>query len=67
MSLCGNFCFDSAFVSEYDGQNGVDDFDLTVFDNDVRAVSLAVSDHRPVWAPLAHDTPQALSKPARNS
>ena len=55
MSLYDNFCFDPAFVSEYDGQNGVDDFDVTVFDNDDRAASLAVSDHRPIWAPFRTD------------
>ena len=43
------------FVTEYTGQNGVDDFDVTVFDNDDRAASLAVSDHRPVWATFVTD------------
>ena len=47
--------FDPAFVSEYDGQNGVDDFDVTVFDNDDKAASLAVSDHRPIWATFRMD------------
>ena len=54
-SLYDNFWFDAAFVSEYDGQNGVDDFDVTVFDNDDRAASLAVSDHRPIWATFETD------------
>mgnify|MGYP001147675058 CR=1 FL=1 len=49
-SLYDNIWFDAAYVTEYTGQNGVDDFDVTVFDNDDRAASLAVSDHRPVWA-----------------
>ena len=55
MSLYDNIWFDPAFVSEYDGQNGVDDFDVTVFDNDDKAASLAVSDHRPVWATFRMD------------
>jgi len=50
MSLYDNFWFDSAYVGEYTGENGVDDFDVTVFDNDDKAASLAVSDHRPIWA-----------------
>ena len=45
----------SAFVTEYTGQNGVDDFDVTVFDNDDKAASLAVSDHRPIWATFRTD------------
>ena len=55
MSLYDNIWFDPAFVSEYDGQNGVEDFDVTVFDNDDKAASLAVSDHRPVWATFRMD------------
>ena len=47
---CHHFWFNSSYVSECDGGNGVDDFDVTVFDNDDRAASLAVSDHRPIWA-----------------
>ena len=54
-SLYDNFWFDPAFVTEYTGQNGVDDFDVTVFDNDDRAASLAVSDHRPIWATFRMD------------
>ena len=49
-SLYDNIWFDAAYVTEYTGQNGVDDFDVTVFDNDDWAASLAVSDHRPIWA-----------------
>ena len=44
-SLYDNIWFDAAYVTEYTGQNGVDDFDVTVFDNDDKAASLAVSDH----------------------
>ena len=35
----------------------MDDFDVTVFGNDDRAASLAVSDHRPIWARFRIDLP----------
>jgi endonuclease/exonuclease/phosphatase family metal-dependent hydrolase len=54
-SLYDNMWFDTAYVSEYTGHNGVDDFDVTVFDNDDQAASLAVSDHRPIWATFHTD------------
>ena len=54
-SLYDNIWSDAAYVTEYTGQNGVDDFDVTVFDNDDRAASLAVSDHRPIWATFVTD------------
>ena len=38
------------FTHRYRGTDWDDDFDVTVFNNDDRAASLAVSDHRPVWA-----------------
>jgi hypothetical protein len=44
------FWFDPQFVREYTGENGIDAFDLAVFGNDDEAASLAVSDHRPIWA-----------------
>ena len=49
-SLYDNIWLDPEYVREYSGRHGVDDFDVTVFNNDDRAASLAVSDHRPVWA-----------------
>jgi hypothetical protein len=54
-SLYDNFWFDPAYVREYAGQNGVDDFDVTVFANNDKAASLAVSDHRPIWARFRTD------------
>ena len=49
-SLYDNIWFDPEHVAEYSGENGIDAFDVTVFGNNDRAASLAVSDHRPVWA-----------------
>ena len=48
-SLCDNIWLSSA-TREYAGRFGIDRFDQRVFDNDDEAASLAVSDHRPVWA-----------------
>jgi deoxyribonuclease-1-like protein len=49
-SLYDNFWFDRGLVQEYTGSNGVEAFDVEVFANDDNAASLAVSDHRPIWA-----------------
>ena len=54
-SLYDNFWFEPRHVREYTGENGIDDFDVTVFDNDDKAASLAVSDHRPIWATFRTD------------
>ena len=49
-SLYDNIFFQTDFVTEYLGISGIDKFDETDFGNDDKAASLAVSDHRPVWA-----------------
>ena len=49
-SLYDNIWFQSDYVSEYTGVSGIDKFDEMDFANDDKAASLAVSDHRPVWA-----------------
>ena len=54
-SLYDNIWFDPAYVQEWTGEIGVDRFDETVFGNDDKAASLAVSDHRPVWATFRTD------------
>jgi endonuclease/exonuclease/phosphatase family metal-dependent hydrolase len=48
-----NIWIDPAATREYLGSWGVVRFDETEFDNDDRRASLAVSDHRPVWAEFA--------------
>ena len=40
----------STSTSEYVGRFGVDRFDQAIFKDDDSAASLAVSDHRPIWA-----------------
>ena len=49
-SLYDNIFFQTDYVTEYAGRSGIDKFDETDFGNDDAAASLAVSDHRPVWA-----------------
>ena len=49
-SLYDNIFFQTDAVTEYLGRSGIDRFDETDFGNDDTAASLAVSDHRPVWA-----------------
>lgn len=49
-SLYDNIFFQSSYVIEYANNKGIDRFDETDFANDDKAASLAVSDHRPVWA-----------------
>ena len=49
-SLYDNIFFQTDYVTEYAGRSGIDRFDETDFGNDDAAASLAVSDHRPVWA-----------------
>ena len=49
-SLYDNIFFQTDSLTEYLGVSGIDKFDETDFGNDDRAASLAVSDHRPVWA-----------------
>lgn len=54
-SLYDNIWFQVNFVTEYIGTSGIYRFDETLFANDDRAASLAVSDHRPVWAEFRID------------
>mgnify|MGYP002035361279 CR=1 FL=1 len=54
-SLYDNIWLNPGYVAEYTGQNGIDAFDVMVFNNDDKAASLAVSDHRPVWARFRTD------------
>ena len=49
-SLYDNIFFQRNYVSEYTGEGGIEYFDEVIFDNDDKMASLAVSDHRPVWA-----------------
>ncbi len=49
-SLFDNVWIPTAAGTEYAGRFGIDRFDQRVFGNDDDAASLAVSDHRPVWA-----------------
>ena len=49
-SLYDNIFFQRYFTKEYAGKCGINKFDETDFGNDDKAASLAVSDHRPVWA-----------------
>ena len=48
--LYDNLWLQTRYVSEYAGEKGIDKFDEVDFQNDDRGASLAVSDHRPVWA-----------------
>ena len=52
-SLYDNIFFQKDSVKEYLNRSGIDKFDETDFGNNDKAASLAVSDHRPVWAVLA--------------
>ena len=54
-SLYDNIFFQSIHVTEYTGKSGIDRFDETDFGNNDKAASLAVSDHRPVWADFRTD------------
>lgn len=54
-SLYDNIWFQTSYLSEYTGISGIDRFDETDFGNDDDAASLAVSDHRPVWAEFYTD------------
>ena len=54
-SLYDNIFFQSMHVTEYTGEAGIDRFDETDFGNNDKAASLAVSDHRPVWAVFRMD------------
>ena len=49
-SLYDNIFFQENYVKEYLNRSGIDKFDEIAFGNDDKAASLAVSDHRPVWA-----------------
>ena len=54
-SLYDNFWFQSQYVTEYADSFDIYVFDEDVFGNDDQAASLAVSDHRPVWAVFRTD------------
>jgi endonuclease/exonuclease/phosphatase family metal-dependent hydrolase len=56
-SLYDNFWWDAELITEWTGEAGLDRFDEAVFANDDDAASLAVSDHRPIWATFATDLP----------
>jgi endonuclease/exonuclease/phosphatase family metal-dependent hydrolase len=49
-NLYDNIWFQKEYVKAYTGKKGIDKFDETDFANNDKAASLAVSDHRPVWA-----------------
>jgi endonuclease/exonuclease/phosphatase family metal-dependent hydrolase len=49
-NLYDNIWFQSKYVKAYTGVSGIDKFDETDFANNDKVASLAVSDHRPVWA-----------------
>ena len=49
-SLYDNIWIPATHTTEYRGRWGIDRYDRTAFDNDDDAASLAVSDHRPIWA-----------------
>ena len=49
-ALYDNIWFQSNYVQEYTGESGIDKFDESMFGGDYKAATLAVSDHRPVWA-----------------
>jgi len=49
-NLYDNIWFQMDHVKEWTGFKGIDKFDETQFANDDKKASLAVSDHRPVWA-----------------
>ena len=49
-SLYDNIFFQKGSVKEYLNRSGIDKFDETDFGNNDKAASLAVSDHRPIWA-----------------
>ncbi|MGE4651102.1 MAG: endonuclease/exonuclease/phosphatase family protein, partial [Myxococcota bacterium] len=54
-SLYDNFWWESAFLSEWTGEAGIDRFDEAVFGDEDSVASLAVSDHRPIWATFRTD------------
>lgn len=54
-SALDNLWWDTTHVSEWTGESGLDRFDEEVFEGDDKAASLAVSDHRPVWATFRTD------------
>ena len=66
-SLYDNIFFQADYVTEYLGSSGIDKFDETDFGNDDQAASLAVSDHRPVWAVFRIDGVTASSLPITSS
>lgn len=49
-NLYDNMWFQTKYVKEYSGKKGINKFDEIDFGNDDKKASLAVSDHRPVWA-----------------
>ena len=53
--LYDNIWFQSRYVTEYNGTKGIDKFDETFFADDDKSASLAVSDHRPIWAEFTTD------------
>ncbi|NKB72492.1 MAG: hypothetical protein GKR89_35900 [Candidatus Latescibacteria bacterium] len=56
-SLYDHIWIDPLQVLEFTGRTGMDRFDEYAFANDDKAASLAVSDHRPVWAAFKTEGP----------
>ena len=54
-SLYDNIFFQTRHVTEYTGDSGIERYDETLFGNNDKAASLAVSDHRPVWGTFRID------------
>jgi len=54
-SLYDNIWFQSKYLSEFTGICGIDRFDEELFGNNDKLASLAVSDHRPIWAEFSTD------------
>ena len=48
--LYDNIWFQAHFTKEFTGRYGIIKFDEVLFGNDDRKASLAISDHRPLWA-----------------
>ena len=48
--LNDNIWFQAHFTKEFTGTYGIIKFDEVLFENDDKKASLAISDHRPLWA-----------------
>jgi competence ComEA-like helix-hairpin-helix protein len=52
-----NIWINPTYTSEYNNSAGIDKFDETDFQNEDAKASLAVSDHRPIWAKYVTSNP----------